>query len=209
MYDQLRGERINADVPVSEVDPDSLDRPGRHRLRDDTPAAAAVCGPPPGPRGERAKDWSEFGTGGIDRPSKHRLPDHAAAAAAVCGPSLGPGTDRAEGWPWLGTGEPGRADLANATQAASCLAGRHCRGHTPAVDQRPGSDHREVLEPALRALLPPPVHARDSQQPGAVGADRYATAGPGESVTASEPAEPDHDSQSLDPSPSASISGRQ
>jgi hypothetical protein len=166
MYDQLRGERINADVPVSEVDPASLDRPGRHRLRDDTPAAAAVCGPP-----------------------------------------LGPGTDRAEGWPWLGTGEPGRADLVNATRAASCLAGTHCRGHTPAVDQRPGADHRGVLELALRALLPPPVHTRDSQQPGAVGAGRYATAGPGESVTASEPAEPDHDSQSLDPSPSASISG--
>lgn len=160
-YDQLRGERINADVPASEVHPDWCDRPGRHRLADDTPAAA-VCGPPPAPRGQGAEEWSGFGTGGIDRPGKHRLRDHAPAAVTVCGPSGGPATDHA-GWSWFGTTEPGRAELAKITPAASCVAETHCRGNTPAVDQRPRSGHRAAGEPTPRAPVPPPLHARDSQ----------------------------------------------
>jgi hypothetical protein len=116
-YDQLRGERINADVPASKVDPDRLDCHGRHHLQDDAPVAPAVCGPLPGPRREQAEDWSGFGTGGVDRPGKHRLRDHAPAAA-VCGPSLGPETDPVEGWSWFGQNKPGRADLADTTPAA-------------------------------------------------------------------------------------------
>jgi hypothetical protein len=208
-YDQLRGERINADVPASDVDPDWLDRPGRHRLGDDTSAAAAIYSPPPRPRGEQAEEWSGFGTGGIDdRPGKHRLHDHAPAAAAACGQSRGPATDRAEGWSWFGTTkEPGRADLANATPTVPCSAGTHCPGHTPAVDQRPQSDHRAVGQPTPRASVPPPVHARESQQPGAVDA-LAATRAPTRAnlCPPHNPAEPGYDSQSLDSSPSASIS---
>jgi hypothetical protein len=207
-YDQLRGERINADVPASDVDPDWLDRPGRHRLGDYTSAAAAMYSPPPRSRGEQAEEWSGFGTGGIDdRPGKHRLHDHAPAAAAACGQSRGPATDRAEGWPWFGTTkEPGRADLANATPTVPCSAGTHCPGHTPAVDQRPRSDHRAVGQPTPRAPVPPPVHAREPAAGGGRRAGREASADPSELWPPHNPAEPGHDSQSLDSSPSASIS---
>ncbi len=46
IYDQLRGERINADVPASETDLQRVERPGKHRLLADAPSAAAVFGPP-------------------------------------------------------------------------------------------------------------------------------------------------------------------
>ncbi len=61
-YDQLRGERINADVPASEADPHQVDPPGKHRLRDDAPAAAAVGGSSRGPGTDLAQDRSWFGT---------------------------------------------------------------------------------------------------------------------------------------------------
>ncbi len=46
IYDQVRGERINADVPDSGVDPQRVEDHGRHRLRPDTSVPAAVFGPP-------------------------------------------------------------------------------------------------------------------------------------------------------------------
>jgi hypothetical protein len=45
IYDQVRGERINADVPPSEAD-SWADYHGKHRLRLDIPVPAAVFGPP-------------------------------------------------------------------------------------------------------------------------------------------------------------------
>jgi hypothetical protein len=59
-YDQLRGERINADVPASEADP-QVDHPGKHRLREDAPTVV-VDGSPPGPVADLVEDWSWFGT---------------------------------------------------------------------------------------------------------------------------------------------------
>jgi hypothetical protein len=61
-YDQLRDERLNADVPASEAGT-QVDHPGRHRLRDDAPAAAAVGGSSSGPGADLAEDWSWFVTG--------------------------------------------------------------------------------------------------------------------------------------------------
>jgi hypothetical protein len=46
IYDQVWGERINADVPASGTDPQRAGYHGEHRLLPDTPIAAAVCGPP-------------------------------------------------------------------------------------------------------------------------------------------------------------------
>jgi hypothetical protein len=46
IYDQVRGERINADVPASEADPQRADDHGKHRLSPETPVPAAVFGPP-------------------------------------------------------------------------------------------------------------------------------------------------------------------
>ena len=74
----------------------------------------------------------------------------------VCGPPLGPGIDLAEGWSWFRAGKPGRAGPANAPRSAHCLAGTHCGGRTPAVDQREGSDQRGASEHTPQALLSPP-----------------------------------------------------
>jgi hypothetical protein len=46
IYDQVRGERLNADVPPSGTDPPRADYHGKHRLSPDTPVPAGVLGPP-------------------------------------------------------------------------------------------------------------------------------------------------------------------
>jgi hypothetical protein len=46
IYDQLRGERINADVPAAEADPQVVGRRGRHHVLVVAPGSAAVVGPP-------------------------------------------------------------------------------------------------------------------------------------------------------------------
>ena len=46
IYDQVRGERLNADVPPSGTDPPRADYYGKHRLIHDTPVPAGVLGPP-------------------------------------------------------------------------------------------------------------------------------------------------------------------
>ncbi len=46
IYEQLRGERINADVPSSEIGPSRVGRSGRHRRVPETTGSVAVCRPP-------------------------------------------------------------------------------------------------------------------------------------------------------------------
>jgi hypothetical protein len=46
IYDQVRDERINADVPASGAGPQRADDHSKHRLFPDTPVPAAVFGPP-------------------------------------------------------------------------------------------------------------------------------------------------------------------
>jgi hypothetical protein len=60
-YDQLRGERINADVPAGEAEPQPVDRPGRHRLRENTAAESAVPPALLGPRVDLAGYRPQFG----------------------------------------------------------------------------------------------------------------------------------------------------
>src|ERR687893_2059560 len=62
IYDQVRGERINADVPASGADPQRAAYHGKHRLRPDTPVPPAVFGPP-GPAadlvpGHHRRSWT-------------------------------------------------------------------------------------------------------------------------------------------------------
>jgi hypothetical protein len=45
IYDQLRGEPINAEVPATGADPQRVDHPGKHHLAD-VPVAVAVFGAP-------------------------------------------------------------------------------------------------------------------------------------------------------------------
>lgn len=91
-YDQLRGERINADVPAGEADPHPVGRPGKHRIPDDMPAESALSDVEPGggsakdrsgkhqlrhgtPRADPARDWSWFET-------KSRVRDAEMTSAA-------------------------------------------------------------------------------------------------------------------------------
>lgn len=159
-YDQLRGERINAEVPASQARPRTVDQPGSHRIRADTATAATGCGPSPGPRGDRAEDRSGSGTSDVDRPGKHRLRDDVPAATVGGGPSPGPGVDLAEGCSWFGTGEPGRPGPANAPRSAHPVTGTLGRGHMPVAGQQVGADPRGASEQAALALVPAPTHAR-------------------------------------------------
>ncbi|MCA1697194.1 MAG: hypothetical protein LC749_22140, partial [Actinobacteria bacterium] len=47
IYDQLRGERINADVPATGADPQRVGHPGEQPLLAIGPVPAAVFGPGP------------------------------------------------------------------------------------------------------------------------------------------------------------------
>ena len=111
----------------------------------------------------------------VGHPAKHRRRDDAPAAAAVGGFSPEPGADLAEGWSWFGTGQPVRVGPANTTRPAHCSAGTHRRGQTPAADQQAACGQQQPSVQALRALLPPPAHARAGQQQ-TVGASRDAEA---------------------------------
>jgi hypothetical protein len=46
IYDQLRGERVNADVSTTGPDPQRVDHRGNHRLLTDAQVPAVVFGPP-------------------------------------------------------------------------------------------------------------------------------------------------------------------
>ena len=60
-YDQLRGERIEADMAACEADPPAVDRPGRHRLHDDAIAGSAVPTAWLRPRADLADNQPRFG----------------------------------------------------------------------------------------------------------------------------------------------------
>jgi len=90
-YDQLRGERINADVPAGEADPHPVHRPGRHRIRDDMPAGSSVSDR--GSGSDPPEDWSGFAPGNSDRSGKHQL-RHGA-----------PRADPAQDWSWFDDGK--------------------------------------------------------------------------------------------------------
>jgi len=83
IYDQLRGERINADVPATGADPQLVGRPGEHAVLAVAPVPAAVFGPGP------ATD--------LDANQHHLVPTYPAGqpagegqrAVAVWGPRAG------------------------------------------------------------------------------------------------------------------------
>ncbi|MEO7195775.1 MAG: hypothetical protein ABIZ05_13325 [Pseudonocardiaceae bacterium] len=54
IYDQLRGERLNADIPDTGADPHHVTCPRRHDLLASGPYPAPVFARPPGPRTDRA-----------------------------------------------------------------------------------------------------------------------------------------------------------
>src|SRR6185312_14810004 len=60
IYDQLRGERINADVPATGTEPQRKDHPGKHRLPGGPPSAVTVSGLPSRTGSDRVASWSWF-----------------------------------------------------------------------------------------------------------------------------------------------------
>lgn len=95
-YDQLRGERINADVPASEAGP-QVDHHGKHRLREDAPAAAAVGGSFPGPGADLAEGWSWFGTGQPARAAPGNTARSAPSSAGTHSCGQTPAADQQAG----------------------------------------------------------------------------------------------------------------
>jgi hypothetical protein len=69
IYEQLRGERINADVPSSETGPSRVDHPGRHRLVPDTTGSVAACRPP-GPGADLVVHQHALPGTGVQRPQR-------------------------------------------------------------------------------------------------------------------------------------------
>jgi hypothetical protein len=111
IYDQVRGERINADVPPSAATPQRVDDHGRHRVRPDTPVSAAVFGPP-GPGADQA------------------LSHHCRAGTYPAG------LPTADGPPQATTGEP---QAALPPQVHTRQAPRHAANNPPAcvADRNP------------------------------------------------------------------------
>lgn len=85
-YDQLRDERINADIPASEAVPHEVSYSGKHRLVAD-PSLAAVCGSPPGAGVDHVGCWSWFETGeqGGANPATATRPVHCSAGTPGAG----------------------------------------------------------------------------------------------------------------------------
>ena len=138
-YDQLRGERINADVPPSEVDPPRLDQPGKHHPVD-APGLLAH-GPSREVEANPATAWSWFESIEAGPSGKHHLWGEASGAAEQPDPSASPACRSR-----LRMSQAEKADLASATEREESL--------TPSP-------------PGPPAALPPVAHARHTPSHGA------------------------------------------
>lgn len=122
IYDQLRGERINADVPAVEADPQVVGRRGRHHVLVVAPGPTAVFGPP-GPRT------------GLEGNRHHLLETYSAVqpagdggrAVAVWGPRAA-----------LSLAAHGRQAPAHAASSSRALPGA---SHNPAAQGAAAGDH--------------------------------------------------------------------
>jgi hypothetical protein len=125
IYDQVRGERINADVPASGADPHRAEDHGKHRLPPDTPIPAAVFGPP-GPGDDLAPSHH------------HRARTHHAGLPAADGQRAATGRDREQPFPQ----KPTRDKLRDTPPAVP-------RRPDPAATQRIGAQRQvtAVLTP--------------------------------------------------------------
>jgi len=83
-YDQLRGERINAEVPPSEDKPPRDDQPGKHRPADDALPAPAPCQSPE-PASDLTAAWSWFDPIDADLLGRHHLWGDMPKAAELRG----------------------------------------------------------------------------------------------------------------------------
>ncbi len=141
IYEQLRGERINAEVPATGADPQRVDHPGKHHLLAVAPVPAAAL-EPPGP-----------GTD-LDGNQHHLVPAYpadrpagdAGRAVAVWGPRAG-----------LSLAALARHAPAHAASSSPALSGT---GHNPAAQGAAAGDHGAHREEGGRPRQVQPTEPR-------------------------------------------------
>jgi hypothetical protein len=121
IYDQLRGERINADVPAAEAGPQVGGRRGRHHVLVVAPGPAAVAGPP-GP------------STGLDGNRHHLLETSSAVQPAGDGDARSRWGDREQLFRW----QPTRGKHRHTTPAAP----RRCPA--PATTPQPRAQQQVI-----------------------------------------------------------------
>jgi hypothetical protein len=107
LYDQLRGERINADIPPSDAQAQQVEDRGKHRLAHGELRSVTVCTQPPRTTAHRANaDVSPHEADPQQRghPAKHHLPDDELRLAATF-TRPPPAADPAANWSWFATAE--------------------------------------------------------------------------------------------------------
>ena len=108
LYDQLRGERINADVPPSAAQPHQLEDRGKHRLADGDLGSVTGCTRPPRTAADRANaDVAprDADPQQRDHPAKHHLPDGEPDLAAAFTRPPAATADQVATWSWFATAE--------------------------------------------------------------------------------------------------------
>jgi hypothetical protein len=105
LYDQLRGERINAEVPPSDPQPHQGQDCGKHRLPHDELSSMTASTRPPRIAAHRVHtDLSprEANPHQPGHPAKHHIPDgEPTPPTAFTQPP--PAADRAASWSWFAT----------------------------------------------------------------------------------------------------------
>ncbi len=107
LYDQLRGERINADIPPSDAQAQQVEDRGKHRLAHGELRSVTACTQPPRTTAHRANaDVSPREADPQQRghPAKHHLPDDEPGLAATF-TRPPPAADPAANWSWFATAE--------------------------------------------------------------------------------------------------------
>jgi hypothetical protein len=149
-YDQLRGERINAEVPPSEDDLPRVGQPGKHGPMDVAPRAL-TSGQVPEAASDLPPAWSWFEPADADSPGRHHPRGDGPGAAQLRGR-----TPSRSGYRMVGPGD-GLEDVGSGptVRRAESTTGTHLRGET-----QPPS----LAEP--QAVLPPVAHARHAPPHG-------------------------------------------
>lgn len=138
IYDQLRGERINAEVPASGADPQRVDHPGRHSLPSGGLGPAAVFGRSPGKGADAAAGWCWFAA--VE--SVVQAEATARSRTKTAGVTPPPGWTYPAAQPAAGSQQPAavegpRAALPSATHARPEPAPPRSGSPAPAADRSP------------------------------------------------------------------------
>lgn len=80
IYEQLRGERINADVPVCDAEPQRMAHPTSHRLWDTESGPAVAAAEPVSEPGDSPASWSWFAPVDQSAPAARRAAWRAQSA---------------------------------------------------------------------------------------------------------------------------------